>query len=115
MSSLHSKEPGESHERIAYPLAAQRWPGQGFVVVLDRSGQQLLAFSIEFLQKGRVNTFAFVLHCITMTYLTADGFLCNEGGGRQDPGTPVSAGRFVYHSSGEPQCCENRANTSPQI
>lgn len=101
MSSQRANTEGESHQRIAYPLAAQRWLGQGSAVVLDGSGSQLLAFSIEFLVAGKVDTFAFVLHCLSMTYVTVDGYLCNEEGTRQDPGSRISAGRFIYHSSGE--------------
>lgn len=87
----------EAHQRIGYPLAAQRWQGSGSAVVLDESGQQLLVFPVEFLQRGNVDTVAFVLHCVSMAFVVESGSLRSESGSKQSPSDKVKAGRFVFY------------------
>lgn len=91
----------ESQQRVGYPLAAQRWPAEGIAVFSDQSGQQLLVFSIEFLKKGKVDTFAFILQCIKMAFVTGGGHICDDSAQAQSDAARVFAGRFVYHCNSE--------------
>lgn len=67
----------------------------------DQSGQQLLVFSIEFLRKGKVDTFAFILQCIKMAFVTGGGHICDDSAQAQSDAARVFAGRFVYHCNSE--------------
>jgi hypothetical protein len=101
MTSSEADLNRETQQRVVYPLAAHRWPGQGKAVIEDRSGKQLLIFSLEFLRTGKVDTFGFILHCISMTFVVENGHICNAEGVMQEPLDRVTAGRFVYWTAGE--------------
>ncbi|CAO1616311.1 unnamed protein product [Sympodiomycopsis kandeliae] len=88
---------GETQQRVGYPLAASRWPAEGTAAIFDQSGQQLLVLSIEFLRKGKVDTFAFILQCIEMAFVTEGGHICDDAAQAQSGAAKVFAGRFVYH------------------
>lgn len=100
MSSSSVQAQQESHQRVGYDTSARKWAGQGIATISDRSGQVLFSIPIEFLGRGLVNNFAYVLQSIRMSYDVRDGQICNEEGVKCNPLDAVTPGRFVYWSAG---------------
>ncbi len=84
-------------------------------MITDRSGQQLLVVSIEFLRQGMVNNFGYVLQCIHMAYVVSGGHMRNDQGIALDPLDAVTPGRFVYWNDGKhssPVYCEHEGSAN---
>ncbi|GAK68496.1 uncharacterized protein PAN0_114d6756 [Moesziomyces antarcticus] len=96
MSSSSAGAQQESHQRVGYDTSTRKWTGQGLAIVSDRSGQVLLSVPIEFLSKGMVNSFAYVLQSIHMAFDVRAGRICSEAGDECSPLDAVTPGRFIY-------------------
>jgi hypothetical protein len=100
MSSSSAGAQQESHQRVGYDTSTRKWTGQGLAIVSDRSGQVLLSVPIEFLSKGMVNSFAYVLQSIHMAFDVRAGHICSEAGDECSPLDAVTPGRFIYWNAG---------------
>ena len=82
-----------------YSLTPAIWPQKGIIEIFDQSGDRIVGFSVEFLERGEVLNWAYITFCVQSSVIEAGKFV-NQSGADVDYSQIPTAARYFFVKDG---------------
>ena len=82
-----------------YSLTPAIWPQKGVIEIFDQSGDRIVGFSVEFLERGEVLNWAYITFCVQSSVVEA-GKLVDQSGASVEYSQIPTAARYLFVKDG---------------